>query len=336
VREEKVGERFESAARLDRGIADRWKARTRESLTHEVTKADVQIIIGPLFAGGRKLKPQEGEAIMILFSPPVKFTDDGMELVKKLVSDAISQERVTKRPITGAVLRAFDEALSAKFVSQIIFKSPGTGINYAPSDYLTVARLIRDGKVAANELQMGGISRVRSTKAEYDPLPNEVLLTEFDLTDMSDLNRFRMAVVHESTHVIQDWQDVRPQRAHEEADAFIAQGIVARVLGRTPGDGWLSIKVNDAAHHVMNRMPQGNNKDWQKAYEAVAGEMKQIYKFRDGQRGWAGKEAEKEAQVYSSLRLFIDTIEPAWKAAMKSSEKLRTITVVCFALVDGG
>jgi hypothetical protein len=73
----------------------------------------------------------------------------------------------------------------------------------------------------------------------------------------------------------------------------------------------------------MNRMPQGNNKDWQKAYEAVAGEMKQIYKFRDGQRGWAGKEPEKEAQVYSSLRLFVDTIEPAWKTAMKSSEKLR-------------
>ena len=39
-------------------------------------------------------------------------------------------------------------------------------------------------------------------------------------------------IVHEVTHAIQDWKDDRSLRLHVEADAFIAEGVVTRLLAK--------------------------------------------------------------------------------------------------------
>ena len=80
-----------------------------------------------------------------------------------------------------------------------------------------------------------------------------------------DSDAFTATVVHEATHAIRDWRDVRTRTHFNEADAYIA----ANTTLDEPFDGALQTAAFRASRFVIERKAQPGNKDWQKAYENV-------------------------------------------------------------------
>src|SRR5262249_51469655 len=94
------------------------------------------------------------------------------------------------------------------------------------------------------------------------------------------------ALVHEGTHIIQDWEDVTSLAHHNEADAFIAEGVSDLTLypdSRDPDDGDVEKTALAAAKMVIDKTAIDSNKDWQKAYKNVVTAVGGRYK-KYGQR----------------------------------------------------
>src|SRR5262249_16953630 len=82
----------------------------------------------------------------------------------------------------------------------------------------------------------------------------------------------RHDLVHEGTHIVQDWEDVRSLTHHNEADALIAQTVAELTL--YPGapntdEGDVSKAAFAAAKMVIDKTAIDNNKAWQTAYKNV-------------------------------------------------------------------
>jgi hypothetical protein len=91
----------------------------------------------------------------------------------------------------------------------------------------------------ANLLGNGVVSRITfkspGTNITYAPL-------DYIAVGQLIVNRRkrRVAIVHEATHVIQDWEDVSSLAHQDEADAFIAESVAELSLypdSRDPNDG---------------------------------------------------------------------------------------------------
>ena len=96
-----------------------------------------------------------------------------------------------------------------------------------------------------------------------------------------DPRKRRVAVVHEATHVIQDWEDVTSFVHHSEADAFIAESVTELSLypdSRDPDDDDLEKKALAAAKMVIDKTAIDSNKDWQTAYRNVVTAVGRRYK----------------------------------------------------------
>jgi len=89
----------------------------------------------------------------------------------------------------------------------------------------------------------------------------------------------RLALVHEATHVIQDWQDVSSFAHYEEADAFIAEAVAELTLyPDAPETDDVSKKARAAAEMVIDKTAIDSNKDWQTEYKNVVTAVGQVYK----------------------------------------------------------
>ena len=94
------------------------------------------------------------------------------------------------------------------------------------------------------------------------------------------------ALVHEGTHIIQDWEDVTSLAHHNEADAFIAEAVADLTSypdSRDTDDGDVEKTALAAAQMVIDKTAIDSNKDWQEAYKNVVKAVGRRYK-KYGQR----------------------------------------------------
>ena len=96
----------------------------------------------------------------------------------------------------------------------------------------------------------GGLSAFANDTATYISNLNYLMIYGMDP------RKRRVAIVHEATHVIQDWEDVASLTHHSEADAFIAESVAELVLypnSRDPDDGDVEKKALAAAQMVIDK-----------------------------------------------------------------------------------
>ena len=216
---------------------------------------------------GDKIEPKEVDALVEIVQG-VYLTADGMAELGKQAADFSTFKAMamggSKYLSTPAELDDLIKALS--LASTVVnFTSPKTKLQYNAGLYEAMKQLAQDGEAkggfdvyAINEqaiLPYGGIYLPASKELFYFPAMQKNELTQ--------------ALVHESTHAIQHFSggaNAVPTK-YFEADAYIAQGLVARkLLGTLPN----SNPVTGAVEVVAAGKAKPGDKDWMKAYEQAA------------------------------------------------------------------
>ena len=164
-------------------------------------------------------------------------------------------------------------------------------MSYTPLLYEGVLDLItrKDSEVTVKEVHAAGLnvcSRCSEKKSQlgvYVGNVNELTI----YTGMSPAER-TVLVVHEATHVIQDWSDKLMSHFHAEADAYLAAGIVALGMGadvfkQTNRYGGL---LETAAGIASRGNGTADNKTWTESYNDLVNVISQdpIYKAKKGVR----------------------------------------------------
>lgn len=258
---------YDDVKALDQGIADRWKRRSKGDPDYELKGKDVEAIVFPLLERKRKITEQQALAIMKLVDN-AKFSDEGlMELrVQIQVAEKFGFLQAGAKALTSADdLKPITDAIGMAACGRIIFNSPGTGLTYSPRDYLAVHELITGRKINVFEVRLGrlyGVSEL-AIKGSYESDKNNLFVYE----GVAGITR-NITLVHEVTHSIQDWRDVRAKTKFIEADAFIAQGIADHALGSgtVSEPGALADLYFAAARLAIDGK---SGQDWIDAYEAV-------------------------------------------------------------------
>jgi hypothetical protein len=139
-----------------------------------------------------------------------------------------------------------------------------------------------------------------------------------------DPRKRRTTVVHEATHVIQDWEDVESLVHYNEADAFIAESVTDLVLfpdSRNPNDGDLENKALAAAKMVLDQTAIDSNKNWGKVYESVVTAVGQRYKkYRQRDIAVEKGEGTSERTRFSELLRQITIINQIGSIALSVSD----------------
>lgn len=314
-----MGALYDKVAAFDRGIADRWKTRTREVMSHRLTVDDINAIFGPVFAGRGGLKKEHGQATIALLDLDhggVGMTRDAVVRIRKLISDADYADRFNLAQLTtDADLVNVNHALGNDVIGKIMFKSPGTLISYAPTDYLTIRELISQKYISVFQARTGGMTLLSSLKGYYREKDDKLVLFEFVDPVLRD-----GFIVHEVTHAIQDWKDVKSKALVAETDAFIAQAIAVRTMtGLTPTDA--SEKVfDDAALIAIAGNGRPGNRQWEDAYSASIDVVKATYEEKPP---LVHTEKQKESDIFARVLSHVEMMEQARQSAARSAEALR-------------
>jgi hypothetical protein len=264
-----MGELYDRIAAFDRGIADRWKARTKEKADYKLRAWDIDAIIAPMMRGRKKITEKQANAIAEFVKGTKRDLKDVDPIRARLTYYVRLAEEfggIELEPLVGeAALAPVFEALSGPAILKIAFKSPKTGVYYMPIDYLSVRKLVEAGKVTCAEARVGGLSMLTQAQGEYHSGHNILVV----YAGLSQTDR-AMTIVHEVTHLIQDFRDARGMVTHFEADAFIAGAMVEHVLlGRQEAGGAIYDAAFKAAKFVVDRKVGPGDKDWLAAYDAV-------------------------------------------------------------------
>jgi hypothetical protein len=294
-----VSQLYDQIAALDRGIADRWKARTGDNPQHKLTPADVDAIISPLLKtekkASAKITEKQAEAIVNLVRE-TGLDKGALDRIRFWVNFAEKSLALDLQALVSP-----DELLpisqSLATASKISFASPGTNINYAPHDYMAIAELIQRQKIMVFQAKMADLFVLTKDEGEYRSDFNMLFVY-----DKLDNIAFTSTIVHECTHAIQDWLDIALQRRFAEADAYIA-GFA--MLGTQQFEGDLSTAAFRASRFVVDRKAQSGNKDWQKAYGQVVKAYEDSH--TDGRELLRNTEkGETESDQYKSVITAID------------------------------
>jgi hypothetical protein len=273
---------FDNLAALDRKLADRWRIRTRDNVRHILTPADIDFILRELIRSPRTtdITANQGSAIIMMFNASVEANSEksgaAFDRIVHYVNIWEKAFRLNMQPILDqGQLQQIAELLGNGVVSRITFKSPGTNISYAPFDYIAVGQLIMNRDVKVFMSYSGGLSTLADDVATYQSDLNYLMIYGMDP------RKRRVAVVHEATHVIQDWEDVSSLTHHSEADAFIAESVADLALypdSRDVADSDLEKKALVAARMVIDKTAIDSSNDWQTAYRSVVTAVGRRYK----------------------------------------------------------
>jgi hypothetical protein len=272
---------------LDRKLADRWNTRTHDNVRHILTPTDVDYILAELIKSARTtdITADQGSAIIKMYNASVaansRKSGPAFDRIVHYVNIWEKAFRLNLQPILDeGQLQQIADLLGNGAVSRITFKSPGTNISYAPFDYIAVGQLIVNRDVKVFMSHTGGLSTLADDVATY--ISN---LNYFMIYGMEPRKR-RLTIVHEATHVIQDWEDIASLTHHSEADAFIAESVAELSLfpdSRDPDDSDLEKKALAAAQMVIDKTAIDSSNDWQTAYRSVVTAVGRRYK-KYGQR----------------------------------------------------
>ena len=152
---------YDELAALDRGIANRWKARSRDNPKYELKLKDMEAILEPL-----------------LFNNPSKtITDNQIKAIAKLVTEvewtleagSAAQSYIQlgvkygfmarggQVLVTPDELRDVTNALGAGMTGKIAFKSPRTNFSYVPGHYQVILDLISKHEIIVTKVRMHGM-----------------------------------------------------------------------------------------------------------------------------------------------------------------------------------
>ena len=271
---------FNDLAILDKKIADRWKIRTRDNDKHVLSAADVDFILADVIKSARTtdITEKQGSAIVMLSNASIAAnaakSAPALDRITFYVNIWEKAFRLNLKPlVTELELRPIADFLRNGAVSKVIFKSPGTNISYAPFDYMAVGKLILNRDVTVLQSMTGGLSVYADDAGLY--LHKENLFILYNVEPRAA----RLTLVHEATHIVQDWQDVSSFAHYDEADAFIAQAVAELTLfpNALEADD-VSKKARVAAKMVIDQTAVDSNKDWQTAYKNVVTVVGQRYK----------------------------------------------------------
>ena len=202
-------------------------------------------------------------------------------------------------------LQQIADLLGNGAVSKITFKSPGTNISYAAFDYIAVGQLIVNRDIKVFISHTGGLSTFADDVATYQSDLNYFMIYGMDP------RKRRVAIVHEATHVIQDWEDVTSLAHHSEADAFIAQYVADLTLypdSRDPDDDDVEKTALAAAKMVIDKTAIDSNKDWQMAYRNVVTAVGRRYKkygvrYIEAEKGEGASERTKFNELLQQITM---------------------------------
>jgi hypothetical protein len=267
---------FKELADLDVGIAERWQecARAHGNRKFKLKEDDVKAILFSLLSKDRAVTEKQAKAIMLLVRSGA-FSDDGFATLIAYVqiADKYGFLQPGASPLTTtAELKPILGALGMGMISKITFKSPGTGLSYSPSHYLAIKELIAKSKITVLEIRLGGLNiKVGLTTAGNYRTDQNFLY----VLDGVPPNKKMPTIVHEVTHAIQDWRDVRTLCKYAEADAYIAGAIADQTM--TGGDlahgGPMFEAAANAARKVIKGQTDQSDQSWTRAYDDVAAEV---------------------------------------------------------------
>jgi hypothetical protein len=318
---------FDDLAKLDRNIANRWKTRTRDQERHNLTARDIDFILADIIKAARTtdITEKQGTAIVLLINASIASDSvksaaavDRLVYYVNLWEEAL---RLNLQPVFGVdALLPIADFLRNGVVSRVMFKSPGTGITYAPFDYITVGQLILNGDVTVYMSKTGGLSSLSDTVGAY--LHEENM---FMIYNMDPRSR-RVNFVHEATHIIQDWEDISSLAHHQEADAFIAQAIVELALAKDypapPATDEVSKTSLAAAELVINKTAVDSNADWQTKYDHVVKAVGRRYKLYEVQADNKKGELSSESTRFKQLLKNIKTANDLRDGALRKTAEI--------------
>jgi hypothetical protein len=300
-----MSELYNRVAALDRGIADRWKAQTRDNPRVKLTTRAIDAIISPLLRNRGTITEKQAQAIVML-AQEVGFAEGALARLRFYVQVAEKSRSLDAQPLIGdAELSLVYDSLGFSAISRIIFKSPKSGITYTPIDYIAIQELIKQKKITVYQVKVAGLGRVATMQGEY--IAHHNILFVYD--GLSQKER-TVAIVHEATHAIQDWRDVGSLAHHTEADAYVAEAIATHaVAGRPLWESDLYEAAFNAARFVIDRKAEASNSEWLRAYDDVVKAVGQtdIYKKQAGLRNNPTREeSTRESTEYQAVLAAID------------------------------
>ena len=207
---------------LDPPIAIRWKQRTNDDPNRRLTAADIEAILGPLRTG--KIGVAQGKAIVEIMQKP-RASDEAVGALKKIMGEIedihlSGREVFQTKKLSGNELSQVCDALGLANTSRILFTSPKTNATYASFDYLAVAEGIKAGAPEVFTLNVDRLNILMTSAASYNSTGNK-----FYIHRTRNLKELAATIVHEATHVIQDFRQIEARRKYIEADAYIAEAI---------------------------------------------------------------------------------------------------------------
>ena len=302
----------------DPQIANRWKSRVARKLAKPLlTVDDIDYILTDLVRQARRsdITMKQGEALILITNAsidadPVK-SGPGISRLIHYVNIWEKANRLNMTPmVTDEELLGIADFLRGGVASRIRFKSPGTAITYAPYDYIAVGQLVLNKEVLVAVSKTSGLSEYATTEGSYS--------SEFNIMRVNSATpaALKLTVIHEATHVIQDWQDVSHQAKYHEADAFIAESL-ARTDMSDPPEGALKSAAAAAAAMVVAKTATDDNKAWRKAYDDVVKQVVRTYK-NDGvrynkKRGEGEDENAKFKQILKGITILNEVRDAANK-----------------------
>jgi hypothetical protein len=304
---------FDDLFALDRKIANRWKIRTHDNVRHVLTAADIDFIFVDLIRSARNtdITENQGSAIVMLLNASMAANSARSSAALRRIIHYVNiwqrAIRLNLQPLVGEEkLQPIADFFRNGAVSRIMFKSPGTNISYAPFDYVAVGQLILNRDVQVFISKTGGLSTLSSVSGAYFHARNCLMLYGMNPRDR------RRDLVHEGTHVIQDWEDVTSLAHHNESDAFIAQAIAELTLepdATDDEDGDVSKKAFAAARMVINKTATDSNAAWQRAYTDVVSAVGNRYrKYGMRENMIEDEEGTSERTRYQELLQKITTV----------------------------
>jgi hypothetical protein len=260
---------YEALLKLDRGIAERWKARARDNPKHKLTPDDIDAICLPLAKGQTAIQERQAAALMELLGS-AEFTPNALielAVFVQIADEDLGLFRAGADPlVTADELKFVNDAFGMGVIGSINFKSPQTGLSYSPESYLAIQQLIAKSKIIVLQIRTKGLSAMMRNIGVYTSNSNWLYL--YDSGSPGDQT---MTIVHEATHAFQDWRNVKTIHKYSEADAYIAGAAADRATGT--GAQSLKSPIYDVAYTtaklVADRQAVPSNPAWITAYNNV-------------------------------------------------------------------
>jgi len=215
---------------LDRGIASAYLEAVDGDYTDEIDAKEAKEIFRKA-TDGKKITPDEAEAIALIIKEDRLAASAKEALKKEIKKKKELLYKGARRDLEGNELNDVYGALKEGSPA-IDFKSPATKLHYLPTHYHVIQRMIKAERIDVYEIDARGLNSAAGLGgAVYRYKQNELAVYK-KVGEAAHGPFWQSLVVHEATHAIQDWRDLKDSEVrYIEADAYTAQALACYCLG---------------------------------------------------------------------------------------------------------